>query len=322
MAADTNPPHATGSRTGTAPGTASGTSLCNLNGTILPEAEARIPVLDRGFLFGDSVYEVIRTRSGIPFAWREHLQRLRDSAAAIALDLGHDDAELMRRVQQTLAAAANPESYIRIIVTRGTGTAPNIDVAYAPGPATVVILVRPLPPPASATAHLAIVARLRTDRRALDPAVKSGNYLNNVLGLMEAKRVGASDSLFLNGGGHVTEASTSNVHVVRAGHVLTPPANAGILLGVTRALLLQHCAEVGIPMQEHALTEADVRTADEVFLSSTLRDVLPVAAIDGQPVRGGAPGPLTRELMRSFEAFCERKLRQVDAPALAALASS
>ena len=182
--------------------------LCNLNGKIVKESEARIPVLDRGFLFGDSVYEVMRTMAGTPFGWIEHLERLHRSADGLALPLDLDDRALMARVMATVAAANHETSYVRIIVTRGTGTAPNIDLAYAPGPATCVILVRAVTPQTGRQANLAIVPRLRTDRRALDPAIKSGNYLNNVLGLREAREQGATDCLFLNQEGKVTEAST------------------------------------------------------------------------------------------------------------------
>jgi branched-chain amino acid aminotransferase len=216
----------------------------------------------------------------------------------MALDLA--DREIMARVQETVAAAANGESYVRIIVTRGTGLAPNIDLLHAPGPPRWVILVRPLPPAPAQPAQLAIVHRRRNDARALDPAVKSGNYLNNVLGLAEARRQGASDCLFLNAEGNVTEASTANLFAVRRGEVLTPPLSAGILAGVTRLLLLQYCRSERIPCAERQLTAEELHDCDELFLSSTLREVLPVTALDGQPFRSGQPGPVTRRLQAGF----------------------
>ena len=157
--------------------------LCNIDGQIVPEAEAMVPVLDRGFLFGDSVYEVLRTRDGIPFTWSEHLARLRSSAEGIQLDLQLDDRELMRRVVETLKAAMrqrepSEECYIRIVVTRGTGTAPNIGMQFAPGPNRTLLIVRPQPDASGKPTRLALIPRLRNDRRALDPAIKSGNYLN------------------------------------------------------------------------------------------------------------------------------------------------
>ncbi|MHC4079393.1 MAG: aminotransferase class IV [Planctomycetota bacterium] len=232
-------------------------NLCNLNGEILPESEARIPVLDRGFLFGDSVYEVMRVVDGIPFGWIEHLERLHQSAEGLGLAMGIDDRTLMARVMATLEPAGDESCYVRVILTRGTGTAPNVDLAYAPGPSTCVILVRDLHRRPEGSARLAIVPRLRMNRRALDPAIKSGNYLNNVLGLKEARERGATDCLFLNAEGRVTEASTSNFYLVKADKLFTPGLSAGLLAGITRGLLLQLCAEHDIPCLEQDLTEAD-----------------------------------------------------------------
>lgn len=294
------------------------TALCNLNGSIVAEDEARVPVLDRGFLFGDSVYEVFRTRAGVPFAWREHLDRLRASADGIGLEIDLDDRALMLRVKETLAAAGLAEAYIRLIVTRGTGTAPAIDLAYAPGPANYVILVRELPR-IPESLELALIPRLRMDRRALDPAIKSGNYLNNLLGLADAKARGATECLFLNREGLVTEASTSNFYLVEGEAVYTPALSAGLLSGITRGLLLELCAEVGVKMEERALSAEDVRQADEMFLSSTLREIVPVTSVDGKPVGSGRPGPFTSKLSEQFEAFCDRRSAERDAPEYEAL---
>jgi branched-chain amino acid aminotransferase len=263
--------------------------LCNLDGTITAESEARIPVLDRGFLFGDSIYEVIRTRGGKLFAWRQHLDRLRSSAAAIGLQLDLSDREIMARLLATLDQAGFPESYVRIIVSRGTGTAPNIDVNSVAGPPLWVILVRPLPP-APKTAEVCIVDRLRNDRRALDPATKSGNYLNNVLGLAEARQRGATDCVFLNQAGKVTEASTSNVFAVCDGRAVTPPLEAGILAGTTRRLLLERLRAEGMPVEERDIDRHDLESAEEIWLCSTLRDVSPVTHLDGRPLRSTAMG--------------------------------
>lgn len=295
------------------------TNLCNLNGTITPEQDARIPVLDRGFLFGDSVYETMRTRSGVPFAWPEHLERMRASADGIGLPIGSSDAELMRRVKDTLEAAGNAESYIRVIISRGTGTAPNIDLSYAPGPNTLVILVRDLAPIKDPTARLAVIPRRRTDRRALDPAIKSGNYLNNLLGLAEAKASGATDCLFLNNDNQVTEASTSNFWLVRDGAARTPPLGAGLLAGITRRLLFEMAAERGFDLAEAPLTTTDLAGADEMFLSATLRDITPVTHVDGRPLLDGRPGPVTRELAGAFAEFCANRVRERYAPAFAAI---
>jgi branched-chain amino acid aminotransferase len=283
--------------------------LCNLDGRVMQEAEAQVPVLDRGFLFGDSVYEVVRTLGDVPFAWTEHWQRLSASADALRMALDLDEASVARRVAQTLAAASHGDSYVRIVVTRGTGTAPNIDLAYAPGPQRWVVLVRPLLVASGAPARLHVVERLRNDRRALDPATKSGNYLNNVLGLAEARATGATDCVMCNADGFVTEASTSNVFARIGGGWRTPPLRAGILAGITRALLLSFLAEHGEPVEERDFTAGELRAADEVFLSSTLRDLAPVTHVDGRALHGGAPGPVATRLLPVFRAFAAERVR-------------
>lgn len=287
-------------------------NLCNVDGHILPEAEARIPVLDRGFLFGDSIYEVVRTHGDVPFGWPEHWARLQLSAAALRLSLDLDERQVAGRIAATLAAAAHGDSYVRVIVTRGVGTAPNIDLAHAPGPPTWLVFVRALQVASGAPVKLAIVDRLRVDRRALDPATKSGNYLNNVLALAEAKDRGATDCLMCNTDGFVTEASTSNVFARIDGVWCTPPLAAGILAGITRSLLLEFLPQCGERVAERGLRPADLHRADEVFLSSTLRDIAPATHLDGRAL------PEATSAMRLLERFREhlaRRLRDHDAPA-------
>ncbi len=291
-------------------------ALCNLNGEITAEAEARIPVLDRGFLFGDSIYEVLRTRHRVPFAWPEHFERLRRSADGIALDLDLTDEQILARIKETqLAAGGDGEAYVRVIVTRGPGSAPNIDLAYAGERPTWVILVRPLPAGGGGPVRLALIERLRNDRRALDPAIKSGNYLNNVLGLAEAKARGATDCLFLNQAGMVTEASTANFCIVDGDAVVTPPLAAGLLAGTTRRLLAELCREQEIAFVERDLSRQHLTAADEMFLTSTMRDIAPVVELDAIAVGDGRAGPLTQRLQRAFDEFCERRLRERYAPA-------
>jgi len=296
-------------------------NFCNVDGVIVPENEAAVPVLDRGFLFGDSVYEVIRTRQGNLFGWRQHLDRLRDSASQIGLRLSIDDSTLMRRILDTMRAAGNAEHYVRIVVTRGTGTAPSIDLRSATGPERWVLFARPLPQPPS-DVRLWIVDRLRNDRRALDPAVKSGNYLNNVLGLAEAQQKGASDCLFLNAHGFVTEASTSNVFAVKDGTWITPPLDAGILAGVTRALLLDWLLARGERAVERNLTRDELLAADCVFTTSTLRDIAVVTSIDGISRPRNATTAKVESIGSEFTAHCDRIAATVDGPAAASLAAT
>lgn len=294
-------------------------NLCNLDGSILPEDEARVPVLDRGFLFGDSVYEVVRTTAGVPFGWPEHFARLRTSAAAIRLELDLDDRELARRVDATVRAAAHGDSYVRIIATRGSGSAPNIGLAYAPGPPRWVVLVRPAPDVRGHPARIALVQRLRNDRRALDPATKSGNYLNNVLALAEAQAAGATDCVMANADGNVTEASTANLFVLLGGVWCTPPLEAGLLAGVTRGLLLGFLRGSSAAVEERNVTAGDLARADEIFLSSTLREISPVTHLDGRELHGGGPGPQTAALAERFAAHCAALLRETYAPRWRAL---
>ena len=286
-------------------------NLCNVDGAISAEEDGRVPVLDRGFLFGDSVYEVVRTHGGVPLQWREHWERLCASAAGLMLDLDLDEPTVARRVHETVAAADHGDSYVRIVVTRGTGDAPNIDLAYATRPPTWVILVRPLSLATGQPVHLAVVDRLRNDRRALDPATKSGNYLNNVLGLAEAKASGATDCVMLNAAGEVTEASTSNLFSLREGVWCTPPLNAGILAGITRRDLLAFLPKIGERVEERRLTRADLDAADEMFLCSTLRDMSPVTHLNGRALDGA---PSTERLLKQFSAHLRQRIAEQDAP--------
>ncbi len=291
------------------------TNVCNVDGVITAESDARIPVLDRGFLFGDSIYEVVRTVGDVPFGWPEHWARLRASAAGIAMQLDLDEATVARRIAATLAAGGNGDSYVRLVVTRGAGQAPNIDLAYASGPPCWIVMVRPLTPMSGKPAQVALIERLRNDRRALDPAAKSGNYLNNVLGLAEAKAMGATDCLMCNHDGFVTEASTSNVFALLDGVWCTPPLHAGLLAGITRALLLDFLPRCGERVAERDLRPADIRRASELFLSSTLRDIGPVTHVDGRALHGGGAGPRTAALMTAFAENMTARLAGHYAPA-------
>lgn len=296
-------------------------NLCNLDGVILPEEQATVPVLDRSFLFGDSIYEVARTIDGAPFAWGEHWQRLVASAHSLHMPLDLDERTVARRVAATLAAADHGESYVRIIVTRGTGSAPNIDLDYATGPQRWVLLVRPLPQNFGKPARLALIERRRNDRRALDPASKSGNYLNNVLGLAEAKARGATDCVMLNADGLVTEASTSNLFARLDGNWCTPPLAAGILAGITRSLLLEFLASRGETCAERDLHADELGRAEELFLSSTLRDIGPVTHLGDRALHGGEGGPHTLRLAAQFAAHIRERMRRHDAPAWLELTS-
>jgi branched-chain amino acid aminotransferase len=281
-----------------------------VNGAITDSGSAVISVFDRGFLYGDSVYEVLRTSGGRPVDLDRHLERLRRSAAGI--EIGMPDAEeLDRAIADTLDAAENPESYVRIVVTRGAGPI-TLDIAAAEK-SSLVLIIRPLVMPAAelyeSGATLAIVGVERTSRRAFDPAVKSGNYLNNIMALAEAKRAGAYEAIMCSPDGRVAEGSTSNLFVSRGGRLCTPALATGLLPGITRQRVLALARAAGMTTEEGDLLPDDVRAADEAFITSSIRGVMPVRAIDGRTIGDGAPGPATRRLMELYAGFLAQVAR-------------
>lgn len=273
----------------------------------LPE-EAKVSVFDRGFLYGDSVYETIGTAYGRLFAARDHLDRLERSASRIGLAVP-SRADIERAIGETIAAAGNPESRVRVILTRGVGKL-DLDPASA-SDTRLVVIVFPLGPPTPEMfdkgVSVAIVSVARNSPRAIDPAVKSGNYLNNVLALGEARRrSGAYEAILCAGDGSIAEGSTSNVFAVIGGEVRTPPPEVGILDGITRAKVIALCKENGVPFAERRLSPDELRHAEEAFLTSATRGVLPIARIDERPVGAGVPGPVTRQLMALYDALARR----------------
>jgi branched-chain amino acid aminotransferase len=276
--------------------------FASIDGRVVPAAEATIPLLDTGFTFGDAVYETLRTYGGRPFALDRHLRRLRRSAARVGIDLPPNDEVLAARMEDLLRRGGNPESYIRIIVSRGVG-----DISYhfdrVRGP-TVVMVVKPYEPlPREAYRdgiRLALVAVRRNAVEALDPAIKSCNLLNNILAVREAQSRDATEALMLNARGEVAEGASSNVFVVKGGEVLTPPLDAGILAGVTREVVFELAAALGIPAREKVLLPHEVLGADEVFVTSSLKEIAPVRAIDDVRIGDGRPGPVTLRLLEAF----------------------
>ncbi len=282
--------------------------VVSIDGKILAPDQAAVSVFDHGFLFGDSVYEVVRTRRGVPVTLDEHLARLEGSARRIYLELPWSREALRSRIREANAAGANPESYFRIIVTRGTG-----EISLLPDSCRtpcLIVIVKPLPVPAPSVSaeglRVSLVSRPRNDRRALDPSAKTGNYLNNLLALVEARRAGGDDAILLNPAGDVAEATTSNVFLVRGGRVSTPSLDCGILAGITRDLLVRELPRTGTSVEEGVYPGSALREADEVFLTSTVRGVAPVTRIDGAPVGDGKPGPVTRRVAALYEEVLDR----------------
>jgi branched-chain amino acid aminotransferase len=274
-----------------------------IDGEVVPPERAVVPVLDRGFLYGDGIYEVIRTAGGRPVDLERHLDRLESSAARIALGLP-PRVDLVRWIRAALVAGGNPESYLRVVVTRGAGPI-GLDIALADGPRTVIIAAPLVVPDAELYRRgvdLAVVSVERTSARALDPAVKSGNYLNNILGLAEARGRGAHEAILLNPAGEVAEGSTSNLFVVSGGRLRTPALSAGILAGITRRRVLEIAAAGGDDPVEDTVTVADLAVASEAFLTSSIRGVMPVRSIDDRSLPA-APGPTTARLMAAYDGF-------------------
>jgi branched-chain amino acid aminotransferase len=278
--------------------------FASVDGQVVPAEEARVSVLDNGFTFGDSAYETIRTYGGRPFEWDRHLRRLRASATRLGFGIPPSNAELLARLDAVLLRAANPESYIRLIVSRGVG-----DISYhferVKGP-TVVMVVKPhIPFPESHYTQgvdVALVDVRRNHPSALDPAIKSSNLLNNVLAVREAQARGAEEALLLNQEGRLAEGASTNVFLVRGGAVTTPPLSAGILAGITREVVLELGAGLGLLVREDPLGPDDLREAEEAFLTSSTREVVPIRRVDGLPVGEGRPGPITLRILEAFRA--------------------
>jgi len=274
-----------------------------VNGRITDAASAAIPVFDHGFLYGEGVYETLRTYGGQPFLFDAHMRRLRRSGSMIHLEVPGTDEEMMERIRETMAAEPGlKEAYIRILITRGVGEL-TYNLAATPTPSTVII-VKPFPePPAEHFTNgisLALVSVRRNHPSALNPRIKSNNLLNNALAMQEALRQGAEEALMLNQQDEIAECSQSNFFIVKDGAALTPPLAAGLLPGITREFVLEVAREAGVPAEERTLTTADMWAADEAFITGTTREITPVVKVDGRPFGDGRPGPVTVKLLEAF----------------------
>ena len=279
--------------------------IVSINGSLKTPENAVVSVYDRGFLYGDSVFETIRTYRGRAFALEEHLLRLERSAAAVAISMPIDRHAFALEIEQAITAAANSESYARAMLTRGAGPL-GLDPNQAIEPLRV-IFVEPLVPLAEAMYRDGVsVITFRTER-AGDAAhgAKVGNYLASLLALKAAKSKGAHEALIVDVQGRVLEGTTSNVFLIRGDVLVTPPEEAGILAGITRAHVLALAPSAGLKLELQTITKADLTNADEVFISSSLREILPVVAVDGASIGNGNPGPKTRALHAAFRALTQ-----------------
>jgi branched-chain amino acid aminotransferase len=273
-----------------------------INGVAYSPEAALVPVYDRGFLYGDSVFETLRTYGGRPFAVDEHMARLARSAERVFIPLPISASALAAEVMAAARAAENVESYIRIMVTRGTGPL-GLDPDTAEKPNRVVF-IEPLVTPSVETYERGIAVILVRAARATDATSAAGakvaNYLVSLLALREARLRGAAEALIVDARGCVLEGTTSNVFVIRGGQLVTPPEHAGILAGITRGFLLSAAADLGIPVDVRDLAAGEVFEADEIFISSSIREVLAVVRVESRGIGTGTPGPVTRTLHQAY----------------------
>jgi branched-chain amino acid aminotransferase len=276
--------------------------LAVVDGVTTALEDAKVSVQDRGFLYGDSVFETLRTYDGAPFALGRHLGRLEWSAGLTGIALPLSLADFAAEITEAIRAAGNAESYVRVMVTRGRGEL-GLDPGLAIAP-TRVIIVTPLAPPSPETYARGISVVSFRVRRAADgtdvAGAKIGNYLVSVLAMKKAHAAGAAEALIVDAAGAVVEGATSNVFFVRRGTLVTPPDDAGILPGITRAVALDVAREAGVPVSFEAPSLDSLPGFDEVFISSSIRELLAVVRVDETTVGDGTPGPVYRRLHDAF----------------------
>jgi branched-chain amino acid aminotransferase len=275
-----------------------------VNGKIAPADQAVVPVYDHGFVYGEGVYETLRTYNRVPFLYDRHMRRLRQSAERLMLDVPFDDATMLEWIDQTVVGAGQlDEAYVRILLTRGVGDL-NYDPKSTPTP-TVVIIVKPFEAPAARVFNdgirISLVDMLRNHPKSVNPIIKSNNLLNNALAMQAAYRAGAEEGLMCNYRGELTECSQANFFMVRGGAALTPKSAAGLLEGVTRAFIFELGRELGIDVREEALVSTDLESADEMFITSTTRELSPVVKLDDRVVGSGKPGAVTKRLLERYQ---------------------
>jgi branched-chain amino acid aminotransferase len=280
--------------------------IVNLNGTIVKASEAKVSVFDHGFLFGDSIYETMRTFRGRIFLVERHMQRLQNSARMLRLQLPLSVEKIREELDRTVTEGGNIESYIRLIVTRGKGRI-NLDPDAVEGSNYVIIVLPFNPLPAEyyeKGIQLALVTTRRNDQQSLNPGMKTSNLLNNVLAFMEAKDAKAFEGILQNLSGYITEGTGSNIFLVAGGRLITPSLDSGLLPGVTRGLVLELARKERIPVEETNVLPEMLIGCDECFITGTTKGVLPVRQIDNQPL-SPAPGPITKRLMQAYREFID-----------------
>ena len=287
-------------RTGSKP--AAKSSPIYIDGKFYGEGDAKISVFDHGLLYGDGIFEGIRFYNSRVFRLEEHLERLWDSARSILLEIPMSQRAMTEALLETIRQNDLREGYIRLIVTRGVGNL-GLNPEQCKAPSVIIITAQiALYPEAVYRNGLSVVtcATRRTNPSALNPAVKSLNYLNNVMARIEANLANADEALMLNDEGNVAECTADNVFIVKRGQIFTPPITAGALRGITRSVVFEIAAETGIKVTEADITRHDVFIADEAFLTGTAAEIIPVVKADGRPIGTGKPGPITARMIARF----------------------
>lgn len=273
-----------------------------INGDLVPEEEAKVTVFDHGYLYGDGVFEGIRSYNGRVFKLTEHLQRLYDSAKAIVLTIPISQQEMEEAVLKTLRANNLHDAYIRLIVSRGCGDL-GLDPMKCTSPNVVIIASKIQLYPEELYQkglEIATVPSRRNVCEALNPRIKSLNYLNNILAKIEAKRMGVEEAIMLTSDGYVAECTADNIFIVKDNRLITPPPHMGILQGITRDTVIHLAEKMGVCTLEEVFTRYDVFTADECFLTGTAAEVIPVVKVDGRVIDDGTPGDMTKSLASAF----------------------
>jgi len=279
-----------------------------MNGELVPKSQAKVSVFDHGFLYGDGVFEGIRSYNGRVFMLDEHLDRLYESAKSIWLTIPMTKEQMKEAILQTLRANNLKDAYIRVVVSRGEGDL-GLDPRKCPKPNIIIITDRIELFPKELYERgieMVTVSVRRNSPQALNPNIKSLNYLNNILAKIEAINAGKPEGLMLTLDGYVAEGTGENIFIVKGGKLLTPPAYMGILKGITRGVVMKLAQEMGIQVREEVLTLHDVYNADECFITGTAAEIVPVVKLDGRIIGEGAPGPITKALIQKFRAYTQQ----------------
>jgi branched-chain amino acid aminotransferase len=287
--------------TGARAATAKGPQIY-IDGKFYAQSEAKVSVFDHGLLYGDGIFEGIRFYNGRVFRLEEHLDRLWDSARSIRLEIPMSARQMTEALLETIRENGLREGYIRLIVTRGVGNL-GLNPEQCKRPSVIIIAASvTLYPEAMYQKGLTVVtcATRRTNPGSLNPAVKSLNYLNNVMARIEANLAGADEALMLNDAGNVAECTADNVFIIKRGHTFTPPISAGALRGITRGIVFEIAAELGLKVIETDITRHDVFIADECFLTGTAAEIIPVIEVDGRRIGSGKPGPISARMIARF----------------------